>query len=453
MTKAGRGCRPSVVGTAWIGLAFVCVSVLLVAFGAAVGFRNHSPDAQAQGPAKATAIALGKTAGLVAAILVMAQFAMSGRWRILDRAFGIDRLMRCHSLLGPIAAVLAALHPLLLYGSGAHELGRPRLDLWPEFLGVVALSLLATIVATTLGQGFLGLRRQGWLTIHRLAFVAVAAIAAHSIALGSDLRNGWPLVLWLALIAAYLLAVVLAKIVRPRMLDRKPFRVVEVTGLTPDTHDIVLQSDAGAGFDHLPGQFAFLRIFRDQEPAEEHPFTISSAPDETGRIAFTIKESGDYTATIGRTKPGERATVHGPFGRFSCVRLGDFEHLILIAGGVGITPMLSSLRHMAASGFEKPVTLIWANREKEDIFFADELLRIQQTLPHLNVHHVLSRQPDYQGPKGHLNEDLLSRLLGEDITGSRVMLCGPGGMMKLIVGAMVRMGLPRRRIHTERFVL
>ena len=453
MAKAKQGLTASVLNRGWIGLALVGLFVLFVILAAAIGFRNHFADGQALGSAKAVVIALGKTAGLVAAILIMVQFALSGRWKILDRAFGIDRTMRCHSLLGPTAAVLAALHPLLLYGSGVYKLGLLRLGLWPELLGVLGLSALAAIVVTTLGRSFLGLRWQKWLSIHRLAFIGVVIVAAHSIALGSGLKNGWPLVFWLALIAAYLLAFVLAKIVRPYTLARRLFRVVEVTRLTHNTHSIVLQSDVGTGLNYLPGQFAFLKIFRKQGPTEEHPFTICSAPDETDRIAFTIKESGDYTSTIGRIQLGETATVHGAFGRFSYLRIGDFEHLILIAGGVGITPMISTLRHMAAAGFEKPVTLIWSNRKKEDIFFSDELLRLEQILPGLKTYHVLSRQSDYQGSKGHLNEELLSRLLPEDITDSRVMLCGPVGMMKLVSNALVRMGMPRRRIHSERFAL
>ncbi|HIE26514.1 TPA: hypothetical protein EYP66_04440 [Candidatus Poribacteria bacterium] len=74
----------------------------------------------------------------------------------------------------------------------------------------------------------------------------------------------------------------------------------------------------------LPGQFHFIKLYREGGlPVEEHPFTISSSPTEKGFVSSTIKESGDFTATIGQTKPGDTASVQGPYGRFCN---GDLEN-------------------------------------------------------------------------------------------------------------------------------
>jgi predicted ferric reductase len=186
---------------------------------------------------------------------------------------------------------------------------------------------------------------------------------------------------------------------------------------------------------------------------EEHPFTISSAPSQQGFITFTIKQSGDYTSTIGQTKPGDTATIDGPYGRFSYLRFGKFDHFIMIAGGVGITPIMSCLRHMAATSFDKPVTLIWANRTTKDIFFEDELKKIKTQIPDMCIHHVLSDEPDFQGPKGYVTESLLRELLPQVTAKTQVMLCGPPPMMKLVSKALRNIGFSRKQIHTERFAL
>ena len=83
--------------------------------------------------------------------------------------------------------------------------------------------------------------------------------------------------------------------------------------------------------------------------SEEHPFTISSAPGDDGCLAFTVKASGDYTRALRQAVQGDRARVDGPYGRFSYVlRTQPGQPLLLIAGGVGITPMLSMLEHQTA---------------------------------------------------------------------------------------------------------
>ncbi len=105
----------------------------------------------------------------------------------------------------------------------------------------------------------------------------------------------------------------------------------------------VTLSPENESFSYSPGQFAFLRFHSDPVAAEEHPFTISSTPFGTRDIQFTIKESGDFTRTAGALRPGDTANVSGPFGVFTPARFGELRHLVMVAGGIGITPMLSIL--------------------------------------------------------------------------------------------------------------
>jgi ferredoxin-NADP reductase len=109
---------------------------------------------------------------------------------------------------------------------------------------------------------------------------------------------------------------------------------------------------------------------------------------------LTIKESGDFTSTIGRIKPGDLAAVHGPFGRFSHALHPECDDLVFVAAGIGITPLMSMLRYMRDRGERHRVLLVYANRGTADIVFRSELDLIESGgFPALKTIHVLSRPP------------------------------------------------------------
>jgi predicted ferric reductase len=288
--------------------------------------------------------------------------------------------------------------------------------------------------------------------VHQLVFAAVAAATVHAFALGSDLADGWPRYWWLALLCGYGATFVWVKLVKPLRLKRRPFTVAAVTPINYNTTGVELEVPAGVRFRYVPGQFAFLELYREGLPVEEHPFTLSSTPSRAGRISFSIKSSGDYTATISRTKVGDTARIDGPYGQF-CHLIRGGQELVMIAGGVGITPILSMLRYMADAAERRRVTLVWGNRAERDMLFREELTALQAKLPQLAVHHVLSEQADWAGEKGFVDEARLRRLLASCDRKATVFLCGPPPMMKLVSAALRRIGFSRWRIHTERFSL
>ena len=154
--------------------------------------------------------------------------------------------------------------------------------------------------------------------------------------------------------------------------------VVEVRRENYNVCTLKLRPTAGyRGDGHLPGQFHFITLYRQGLPIEEHPFTISSGPAADGSLASTIKESGDFTRTIMKTAVGDRVGVRGSFVRFSHVLHPDEDDLVFIAGGVGITPLMSMLRYMRDRGEHRRVLLIYANRDPSAIVFHDELEAIE----------------------------------------------------------------------------
>ena len=455
MNAAGGGLRLGPRrGGRWVAPAAIVLAVALVAGAAWIAFRDLDAQIDLHTAGPAWLMALGKAAGLAAALLLMLQFALSARLGVLDRAFGLDRLLRAHRAVGAAAAVLACCHPFLLYGPGVCAIGPARWDVWPELLGAGVLVAVWLIVCTSIWRVFLLLDYRAWRWIHQLVFVAAVGATVHGLERGSDLAAGWTRLAWWVILAAYAALGAWVKLVKPLLLRRRRYTVAEVRRLSHNICRIELTPPAGRGPRHLPGQFAFLRLIGQAVSSQEHPFTISSAPRADGTVALTIKASGDYTETVDRVRPGEKAVLDGPYGRFSYLLGGRAAGgLLLIAGGVGATPMLSMIRHLAETEPDRPVTFIWSNRARQDIFAADELEQLSGRMPNLRVHHVLTRQPDWDGPAGRLDEQMLRRLAGDVRQLAAAFVCGPPSMMDGVSAALGRLGLPRRRIHTERFAL
>jgi len=206
----------------------------------------------------------------------------------------------------------------------------------------------------------------------------------------------------------------------------------------------------------LPGQFHFIKLYRGTGlPVEEHPFTISSSPTEDGFVSSTIKESGDFTATIGKTKPGDTAIIQGAYGRFSYVLHPEEQELVFIAGGVGITPLMSMLRHMRDTRTDKDVLLLYGNKTENDIVFRGELSEIEAGgYPHLKVVHILSQAGDeWRGETGFVDKEKIERLCNGGLGTKAFYVCGPPIMMDKVIRTLRTLGIPNRRIHHERFSL
>jgi len=188
-------------------------------------------------------------------------------------------------------------------------------------------------------------------------------------------------------------------------------------------------------------------------PEEEHHFTISSPPEERGEVASTIQAAGDFTETLGRTRPGDPVSVHGVFGRFSHrLRPGERD-LVFVAGGIGITPLMAMLRSVRAAGEDRRVRLLSAKRDESAIVLREELAEIERAeAPRLEVVHVLEKPPgSREGETGLVDRDLLHRTAGT--AADAWYVCGPIPMRKGAVGAPREMGVPDRRIRIEIFSL
>jgi predicted ferric reductase len=396
----------------------------------------------------------GQVLGLLAASLVFLQFALSAKPKTLDRIFGLHRVLYFHRFLGFSLVIMASLHPMFMFAPADASIGPFRLAIWPRLLGMLLLTALWVGVCAARWRQFLNIEYQRWYFLHRLGmFGAIVILTLHLWNVTRDFHRGWPLYGLGAGLLIYAALFFWTVILKPRRLRRRAYCVGKVERVGGNSHGVELIPAQGEVFLYAPGQFAFVTFLSDLLPAERHHWTLSSTPTQAESCTLTIKCSGDFTARLGRLKSGDRAVIDGPYGRFT--HLTDLRNsgreLIMIAGGIGITPMFSMLRYMAESGDGRKVTLVWSNRSEADILCGEELDEIKRKLPNFTAHRVLTHPKEMQGTGGRLNQEKLKELLSGCNREAAAFVCGPPAMMKSVCASLRSLGFRRARIHTEKF--
>ena len=240
-------------------------------------------------------------------------------------------------------------------------------------------------------------------------------------------------------------------------LPTRQVRVVDIKRETADAVTLSLEDTSGGVFEFKPGQFftVLLTIHGEQVMRS---YSASNAPG-TSRLTMTIKKVADGLCStyINQTiKAGDTLGLLGPSGSF-CVTPDPAasREYVLLAGGSGITPMMSIARAVLATESGSKVSLLYGNRAWEDVIFAQAWTELSQQYPdRLNMRHVLSSPPtDWQGGIGRLDEATARQELInlEPSDTAHFYVCGPEPMMKGVKDALIGLGVSSDRIHEERF--
>ena len=396
----------------------------------------------------------GQVIGLATGGLLVLQIVSGARFKCLDRIFGLNRLYRIHRITGFIIACLAIAHPILIF-TPEDRISIPlQWRYWPEFVGLFLLLLILAMVISSNWRGRLGLAFHRWWLLHRAGAMLVAGAFGVHVLFVSDTFDQKPPRLVALCTLGFCGLVFFWLRIRPLWNRRKAFVVSDVKPAGSDAIYLKLVP----GTDHIipahaPGQFSFISLLSPGISREEHPLSIVSSPTRPACVEFLVRTTGDWTAKLADLQPGDRVSLHGPFGRFSHLRILEPQEIVMIAGGIGITPMLSMLRYMADHGDRRKITLIWSNRSQRHIVYPQELAELSTHLEGLHIHHILTRDPDSEAEKARLDRPKLERLLADCRRSSAVFICGPDRMMKKVYDCLVLLGFSRRRIFMERFSL
>jgi ferredoxin-NADP reductase len=206
-------------------------------------------------------------------------------------------------------------------------------------------------------------------------------------------------------------------------------------------------------FNFLPGQFLTVTILADGKPVKRS-YTIASSPTQHDYAELTVKhEEGGVVSGYfhSHVNEGDLLQCSGPAGSFIFTGR-ECKCILLIGGGVGVTPLMGVLRFLLDRSWSGDIFLLYACRTPADIIFREELDYLQRRHKNLRVVVTISRAEgtDWKGPTGRITKELITESV-PDLPTRYVHICGPVPMMEATKQVLADLGVPRERIKVEAF--
>lgn len=409
-----------------------------------------------------------RTTGLLSLVflvlsLAVTPLARSTRWHWLShfrRAFGLYAFFHAAA---HFAIYFGLDRSLSLSSTFSEMLIRPYLT-----VGATGLILMIPLAVTSTNSMIQRLGPKRWKLLHRLAYVAAAAGVVHYFMLvKADVTQP---VAFGIVVGALLGYRVFAAFSKPRSARNaaaptgkpaKPkfwsgqLQVIRITRETPDVCTFRLASPTGGElpFDYSPGQYLNLSLLIDGRKVNRS-YTIASAPSRTGYCELSIKREPNGTASKfmhDQIREGDLLNISAPAGRFTFTGT-EAPSIVMLAGGVGVTPLMSQLRYLTDQGWTGEIYFLFSVRTEADIIFREEIAVLQQQHPNLRVSISLTRADgsSWTGERGRFTPEMLNRVVPQ-LTLRRVHYCGPEEMNQSLGSMLREMGVPESQIKSESF--
>ncbi|MEW7008608.1 ferric reductase-like transmembrane domain-containing protein [Lentilitoribacter sp. EG35] len=377
--------------------------------------------------------------GGIAFLLMTTSMILSTRARFLEDLFGgLDRMYQVHKVTGTMSLIFVLIH---FFGvpkelpAGVDEIANALVPSAP--MGMIALIVLVLSLAITLNRKISYSR---WRPMHKLMGLVYFLVIGHFMTAPAIFYERFSTSGILIFIAAIIGAgSFLYSVFGMNRKTALPYKLAAINA-HERAKELVL-APMGAKMSFTPGQFAFVEV-AGKDWNEPHPFTISSAPDEDN-LRFTIKVLGDWTRKVREElEAGGEVKVRGPYGRFDMSKGGNKQ--IWLAGGIGITPFLSTIRNMKDDD-ERDIHLVYATREEKEALFLDELLDHAKRLKGLKIIPLFSDEGNFA------RVDIMEEKLPDALPGYDYFLCGPKAMTGPISKDLKAKGVSHKQIHMEAF--
>jgi ferredoxin-NADP reductase/DMSO/TMAO reductase YedYZ heme-binding membrane subunit len=337
-----------------------------------------------------------------------------------------------------------------------------------------SLVLMGALALTSTDGMVCRLGARSWKGLHRLAYpIAIGAVVHYYLLVKSDVRL--PLAFGAAIgvmlvyrgAAHYVdlrRAARAARVKAPAELrapGKKRFWSGEMTiaRIFDESHDVktfrLVPVDGGPlPFQHTAGQYLNLALSIDGRRVNRS-YTIASSPTRNAYCEISVKRAADGYGSRhlhDTWREGQRVKVSAPAGKF--VFAGhEAERVVLVAGGIGITPMMSVVRSLTDRGWPGDIFLLFSVKVVRDFVFREELAYLQSRFPNLHVRVLVTRDPDtpWDGPRGQITPAVIADFI-PGLTRGPILLCGPDPMMAAMRAMLVTMGIPDAEVLQEAFV-
>lgn len=439
--------NPLMIGIAWIGiyLGIILLPLLILLL--------YPPTPS---EARSFWLEFSVALGFIGLAMMAMQFALTARINRIEASYGVDLILQFHRYTSIVAFIFLLAHPIILFIDNPQTIQLLNFlqAPWRARLAVIATLALIALIITSIWRKPLKIPYEPWRILHGiLAVVAVGFGLGHALGVSYYLSLFWKIILWAGIAIAALWLLIYVRLVKPWLMQKKPYLVEAVTPQRGNVWNLVLRPNGHEGLHFQPGQFAWLTLEISPFRMREHPFSLASSAQRCDRIEFGIKALGDFTKTIKDVKPGTKAYLDGPYGVFTSDRYEDTAGFVFIAGGIGITPIMSMLVTLAEREDERPLLLIYANKTWEDITYREEIAALKEELD-LTVIHVLKEPPeDWSGESGYVEKELLQRYIPKRPATRNYFICAVPKMMEQVEAALHELGVPVTHVHMEHYNL
>jgi len=406
-------------------------------------------------PAHNTLTAVGRFFGLHLAFVMTLQLLLISRLPFLDRRIGMDKLTTWHRWTGFTLFWLVVLHPTFVL------LGYSRLDKVSFFREISSLSgqtpvllgmIAAVLVWVVAGSSIRAVRRrlsyEAWHAVHLVVYAVIVLGIIHQLAEGSAFKtNALTQLYWWGLWAFAIGALLTGRLIVPVVRNaRHQFKVAAVV---PESDNVVSVHTTGRHLDRLParaGQFFLWRFPGQNGWWQVNPFSLSAAPDGHS-LRLTAKGIGVTSSGLRDLPVGTRVFAEGPYGAFTADQRTRTD-TVLIAGGIGVTPIRSLLEDPALTG---DIVVLYRVRDLAEAVLLGEMQNIA-SVRGARLHVLTGRTGEGSPPNQPFSPQGLVQLV-PDITQRDVFVCGPSAMADAVLRSLRELGLPSSQVHAETFRL
>ena len=402
---------------------------------------------------------------LIAMMAFFVQFPLAGRIKQIPLFANIDWGIAKHKQMGKYLGIFFFCHPFLIL---APKILLSFDDVSAGFMsmltsrglltGLIAWCVMLVWVLSAIYKDKLKMRYETWRLLHVIGFMTIITFATlHVTHVGSHGQYN-PLfnLLWWSLYLVVVGVVIYNYIVKPGHIKGQPFAVSAIQKISDCDWQLCIEAKSAQKFDFEAGQFAWINTSESAYNLEQHPFSIAVEENNQSQLSFIIRELGDYTSTLGELTVGQTVFVDGPYGSMSLAHSKHATGITLIAGGVGIAPMLSLLRQLAKENDPRPIRLLYANQSLARMVCLDELLAFERHMSDFKLQ-LFTDQAEattailtpYLGHGFISKEAIENTIIACEMPHWEVYLCGPKGMMEATTKNLKQIGIAASHIHFE----
>ena len=395
-------------------------------------------------------IVISRLCALVGSYLAIIGLLLIARIPWIEQALGHDRLVTWHRKSAPYALYFISLHVLLVVigyaGSDQNLIGKTlwvMVTTYPWMLPATAGFLLLLVAGFSSYREFRSrIKYETWWVIHLYTYLGIALSFMHQILTGAMfITNNLARYYWIALYLFVVFSIVTWRILIPLLRSIRHHLIVEkVVKEGPGIISIYIKGHDILKLRAVGGQFFSWRFITKNDWYQSHPYSLSAPPTDDS-LRITVKGLGDHSKALVNLRIGARVFIEGPYGIFTSRNAQKGRHILLIGGGVGITPLRAIMEEFPN---DTQIDVLYRASREEDLVLRKELDDLADRLG-ARVHYLVGSRKEHPMTASYIKQFV------PQFADSEIYICGPEPLVTGVKHAAAEAGVPKDRFHDEAF--